>query len=142
MELRQGSGRGPAFCNLTADCWDLIDEEGELRSEVALCWERKGRRYHLWLDPVSGGHLSDVLFCNPPISSTYGDRSSGYFATRLLDPTNKTNAPVVAAALARAGELGLIQAAYRQFAPDRAAYVRRRARARRRLSLTPQANQR
>ncbi len=137
MELNKG-GRRPAFRNLSADCWDLIGDDGELRSEVAVCWERQGRRYHLWLDPISGGRLGDKLFCDPPRSAVYADRRSGYFATRRLDPDNKTNAPIIAAVLAVAGELGLIKAAYERFAPDRAAYQRRRARLTRKLPPIPQ----
>lgn len=56
-------------------------------SRGVLSWEADGCRYHIW------DHDKEILYKNPPLSL---ERSQvGYFRTRHLDPTAKTNAEML-----------------------------------------------
>jgi hypothetical protein len=70
-------------------------------SDLYLGWEDPaGMRYHIWLNPenpeefASGGvHDGKTLFKNPPLDLKSGD--PGYFQTRHLNATSKTNAATI-----------------------------------------------
>lgn len=66
---------------------------------LAGCFNFDGARFHVWLDPNTGKvEEGCALYKNPPLD--VDRRGPGWFDTRLLDPFNKTNAPLVAELMA------------------------------------------
>jgi hypothetical protein len=72
----------------------------EYGSIMALSWEHKGKRYHIWTNSPDR-----VLFCNPPESVKY--KGPGYFQTRKLSQSAKANARMIAEARKIADREGL-----------------------------------
>lgn len=127
MKAHRAIARYRTITAIAVDCWDMIGIEGELHSEAAISWERGGRRYHVWIDPLSGQRVKDALLCDPAAGVVAG--GEGFFWTRHLDPDNGANRGLVAAVIRYAIDAGLVRDAYMKWASERTRYLRKHRRA-------------
>lgn len=87
-------------------------------SNMALGWnDVEGNRYHVWFDRVTRTRRNDKLYKNPALSTPY--QGKGYFHTRHLDVSAKTNMEAYTLALQIANDGKLFDRAEEKVAAKR-----------------------
>jgi len=77
-------------------------------TQYSIDWsDKKGNRYHVWLDRTTRRRRDDTLYKNPPTGTKH--KGEGYFPTRRLDVTNKANLTTFEYAMQEATRLGLFE---------------------------------